>query len=182
MTLSRRHFLLSALSLSTLTGCGYQLRGVSSASDQALPYRIYLSSEGADGELVVQTKRALQSFGAQLVGEQKQAQLVVTLGATTQQSVISAIGSYGEISARLFVMTQALVVTKVGVETPLIDTQVRRSREVDQSLATQQGGLGAERPLAITRESAEVVSDIRARVVDAIVRLLQGLVALETSS
>lgn len=181
MMLSRRHWLLSALSLVSLSGCGYQLRGVSNTSERALPYRIYLVSDGADGELVAQTRRALQSFGAELVAERKQADLIVTLGATTQQSVISAIGSFGEISARLFVMTQALRVTKVGVEDPLIDTLVRRSREVDQSLATQIGGLGAERPLAITRESVEVVQDIRARIVDSIVRLLQGLVPLGSS-
>jgi len=181
MMLSRRHWLLSALSLVTLSGCGYQLRGVSNTSERALAHRIYLVSDGADGELVAQTRRALQSFGAELVAERKQADLIVTLGATTQQSVISAIGSFGEISARLFVMTQALRVTKVGVEDPLIDTLVRRSREVDQSLATQIGGLGAERPLAITRESVEVVQDIRARVVDSIVRLLQGLVPLGSS-
>ncbi|MBD3767320.1 MAG: hypothetical protein IE928_05110 [Gammaproteobacteria bacterium] len=178
MMLSRRHWLLSALSLVTLSGCGYQLRGVSNTSERALPYRIYLVSDGADGELVSQTRRALQSFGAQLVAERKQADLIVTLGATKQESVISAIGSFGEISARLFVMTQALRVTKVGVEDPLIDTLVRRSREVDQSLATRLGGLGAERPLAITRESVEVMQDIKARVVDSIVRLLQGLVPL----
>jgi outer membrane lipopolysaccharide assembly protein LptE/RlpB len=181
MMLSRRHWLLSAFSLVALSGCGYQLRGASNASERALPYRIYFVSDGADGELVAQTRRALQSFGAELVAERKQADLIVTLGATTQQSVISAIGSFGEISARLFVMTQALRVTKVGVEDPLIDTLVRRSREVDQSLATQIGGLGAERPLAITRESVEVVQDIRARVVDSIVRLLQGLVPLGSS-
>lgn len=181
MMLSRRHWLLSALSLVTLSGCGYQLRGVSNTYERALPYRIYLVSDGADGELVAQMRRALQSFGAELVAERKQADLIVTLGATTQQSVISAIGSFGEVSARLFVMTQALRVTKVGAEDPLIDTLVRRSREVDQSLATQLGGLGAERPLAITRESVEVVQDIRARVVDSIVRLLQGLVPLGSS-
>ncbi|UCG18901.1 MAG: hypothetical protein JSU84_01370 [Thiotrichales bacterium] len=182
MMLSRRHWLLSALSLFALSGCGYQLRGVSNTSERTLPYRIYLISDGSDGELVAQTRRALQSFGAELVAERKQAELIVTLGATTQQSVISAIGSYGEISARLFVMTQALLVTKSGIEIPLIDTVVRRSREVDQSLATQIGGLGAERPLAITRESVEVVQDIRARLVDSIIRLLQGLVQLEVSS
>lgn len=172
--------MLSACSLLALSGCGYQLRGASSSSDRALPYRIYVASEGADAELVAQTRRALQSFGAQLVSERKLADLNVTLGATTQQSVISAIGSFGEISARLFVMTQALMVSKVGVEAPLINTVVRRSREVDQSLATQIGGLGAERPLAITRESVEVVQDIKARLVDSIIRLLQGLVPLES--
>lgn len=182
MMLTRRHCLLVGLALFGLGGCGYQLRGGAHSSDRALPYRVYLISDGADGELVAQTRRALQSFGAELVAERKQADLIVTLGATTQQSVISVIGSFGEISARLFVMTQALLVTKVGVEAPLINTLVRRSREVDQSLATQIGGLGAERPLAITRESTEVVQDIRARVVDSIVRLLQGLVPLEVSS
>lgn len=182
MMLSRRHWLLSTLSLVALSGCGYQLRGMSHPSDRALPYRIYLSNDGADADLVAQTRRALQSFGAEVVAERKQADLLVTLGATTQQSVISAIGSFGEISARLFVMTQALIVTKVGVEAPLINTVVRRSREVDQSLATQIGGLGAERPLAITRESVEVVQDIRARLVDSIVRLLQGLVPLASAS
>jgi outer membrane lipopolysaccharide assembly protein LptE/RlpB len=182
MILSRRHYLLSALSLLTLSGCGYQLRGVAARSDRPLPFRIYLASEGTDAELIAQTRRALQAFGADLVSERKQAELVVNLGPTTQQSVISAIGSFGEISARLFVMTQPLIVTKVGVDVPLIDTVVRRSREVDQSLATQIGGLGAERPLAITRESVEVLQDIRARVVDSIVRLLQGLVTLESAS
>ncbi len=179
---TRRRWLLAGLSLLALNGCGYQLRGSSNTSGRALPYRLYVVNEGADAELIAQTRRALQSFGAELVSERRQAELIVTLGATTQQSVISAIGSFGEISARLFVMTQALLVTKVGVDQPLIDTLVRRSREVDQSLATQIGGLGAERPLAITRESVEVVQDIRARVVDAIVRHLQGLVPLEASS
>lgn len=179
MIASRRNFLMGAFSLLGLTGCGYQLRGSGAESDRTLPFRIYLASEGTDGELVAQTRRALQAFGAELVTERQQADYVVSLGATGQQSVISAIGSFGEISARLFVMSQALVVTKRGVEIPVIDTQVRRSREVDQSLATQIGGLGAERPLAITRESVEVVQDIRARVVDAIIRLLQGLVPLD---
>jgi len=179
MNLQRRRLLLTALSLTGLSGCGYQLRGFSDKEARQLPYRLYVSSDGADAEVVSQTKRALLAFGAQLVSERSQADLIVILGATSQQSVISAIGETGYISARLLVMTQALQVTKRGVEHPLLDSVVRRSREVDQSLATQIGGLGAERPLAISRESSEVVQDVRARIVDSIVRLLQGLVPLD---
>lgn len=179
--LTRRALLLSLLSVGTVSGCGYQLRGFSETANGQLPYRLVLvTSQNADAEIVSQVKRVLVALGATLVSDAKQAQIEVILGATSQTSATLAIGAYGEISARLYVMQQPIQVRKTGQEKLLIETVVRRSREVDQSLATQIGGLGAERPLAITRESEEVLVDIRARIVDGVVRVVQSLVPLDT--
>lgn len=178
--LTRRAFLLGLISVGTLSGCGYQLRGFSETAKGQLPYPlVLLTSQNADSDIVSQVKRVLVALGATLVSDTKQAQIEVILGTTSQASAPSAIGSYGEISARFYIMQQPIQVRKIGQEKLLVDTNIRRSREVDQSLATQIGGLGAERPLAITRESEEVLVDIRARIVDGVVRVVQSLVPLD---
>ena len=84
-------------------------------------------------------------------------------------------------------MTQPVRIRKIGQDEWLVDTLVRRTREVDQSLlnfatSSTNATLGAERPLAIARESEEVLVDIRARVVDGIVRLVQRLTPLDAPS
>jgi len=179
---TRRQLLLSLLSL-PLAGCGYQLRGVD--AEKSIPYRyVMITSQGADGELVRQLKRVLTSFGATIVDDANLAEIEIILSASQFQSVPSAIGGYGEISASFVVLTQGIRVRKMNSDRWLIDTKVRRGREVDQSasLSTSASTLGPERPLAIARESEEVTSDIRARVVDGIVRIVQQLSPLNVSS
>jgi outer membrane lipopolysaccharide assembly protein LptE/RlpB len=181
--LTRRQLLLSFFSLS-LTGCGYQLRGFS--SEKSIPYQyVMVTSQGADGELVRQLKRVLTSFGAMIVTDPNLAEIEILLSASQFQSVPSAIGDYGQISASLVVLTQAIRVRKMNSDAWLIDTKVRRGREVDQSAAlsiSSTSTLGPERPLAIARESEEVTSDVRSRVVDGIVRIVQQLSPLNVSS
>lgn len=179
---STRRQLLSALLAFTLSGCGYQLRGLHTEKTVVLPMRIYIQAQGTDADMLLQTRRVLAAFGAQLVERPEHSDYVVNLGATTQQTTISAIGSYGETSAYMFIMTQPIRIQSPQQSTPLIDTVIKRSREVDASLATQVGGLGAERPLAIYRDSVEVTHDIRDRIIDAVVRILQGLVPLAPQS
>jgi outer membrane lipopolysaccharide assembly protein LptE/RlpB len=188
---SRRSLLLSLPAL-LLSGCGYQLRGFHDGDESSFPFRhVLISNSGADSAVVDALKRVLLGFGCELVTDDSKAELEVWLGTSTQQSVPSAIGSYGEISARLYVLTQPVRIRKVGQDSSwLVDTSIRRSREVDQSLlnyvapnaSSQFSQMGAERPLAISRESEEVLVDIRARVVDAIVRLVQRLTPLDQSS
>lgn len=146
-----------------------------------------ISNSGADGAVVDALKRVLLGFGCALVSDASKAELEVWLGTSSQSAVTSAIGSYGEISARLYVLTQPVRIRQIGQDEWLVDTSIRRSREVDQSLlnfATSgtNTAIGAERPLAISRESEEVLVDIRARVVDAIVRLVQRLTPLDKAS
>ncbi len=181
---SKRSLLLAVPAL-LLSGCGYQLRGFREGDTQAFPFRkVLVSSSGADGAVVDALKRVLLGFGCELVTDAAKAELEVWLGTSSQQSVPAAIGSYGEISARLYVLTQPVRIRKVGQDVWLVDTSIRRSREVDQSLlnfssSASNVAIGAERPLAISRESEEVLVDIRSRVVDAIVRLVQRLAPLD---
>ncbi len=183
---TRRCLLLSLPAL-LLSGCGYQLRGFKDGVESSFPFRkVMISNSGADGAVVDALKRVLLGFGCELVNDAAKAELEVWLGTSSQQSVPSAIGSYGEISARLYVLTQPVRIRKVGQDEWLVDTSIRRSREVDQSLlnfssSTSNVAIGAERPLAISRESEEVLVDIRARVVDAIVRLVQRLTPLDSA-
>jgi len=176
---------LLALPALLLTGCGYQLRGLHEDDARAFPFRqVMVSNSGADGAVVDALKRVLLGFGCELVSDATKAELEVWLGTSSQQSVPSAIGSYGEISARLYVLTQPVRIRKVGQDEWLVDTSIRRSREVDQALlnfsaSSSNVSIGAERPLAISRESEEVLVDIRSRVVDAIVRLVQRLTPLD---
>lgn len=184
---SRRSLLL-ALPALLLSGCGYQLRGFHEGAEASFPFRnVMISNSGADGAVVDALKRVLLGFGCALVSDASKAELEVWLGTSSQSAVTSAIGSYGEISARLYVLTQPVRIRQIGQDEWLVDTSIRRSREVDQSLlnfATSgtNTAIGAERPLAISRESEEVLVDIRARVVDAIVRLVQRLTPLDKAS
>jgi outer membrane lipopolysaccharide assembly protein LptE/RlpB len=178
---SRRGWLLAVPAL-LLSGCGYQLRGFHDGTAQAFPFHyVMISNSGADAAIVEALKRVLFGFGCELVTDSAKAELEIWLGTSSQQAVTSAIGSYGEISARLYVLKQPVRIRKVGQDVWLVDTVIRRSREVDQGMSNFVG-LGAERPLAITRESDEVIVDIRGRVVDAIVRLVQRLTPLEPTS
>ncbi len=180
-----RRGLLLALPALLLSGCGYQLRGFHDGTESSFPFRqVIVSNSGADAAVVEALKRVLLGFGCELVTDSSKAELEIWLGVSTQSAVTSAIGSYGEISARLHILTQPVRIRKIGQDEWLVDTLVRRTREVDQSLlnfATSgtNTALGAERPLAISRESEEVLVDIRARVVDAIVRLVQRLTPLD---
>lgn len=186
MIISRRLFLSTIFSASlslTLSGCGYQLRGSQEAlQGHKMPFRkVLLTTQGTDGELVKSLSMVLRALDCEIVDKAEQAEVELLLEATGSQVITSAIGSYGEIAARLYIMTQVVKIRKVGVDAWVVDTVIRRSREVDQSLSNY-AGLGAERPLAITRESEEVMLDIRARIVDAIVRQFQRLAPLESVS
>lgn len=180
MQITRRQLLIALLSL-PLVGCGFQLRGWQGddvVSQAKMPFRqVLLSVMGTDGQLVAEFKRVLIGLGCQFVTDSSQAEIEIVLDETTQQTVVSAIGSYGEISARLYVMTQGIRIRQVGQDHWLVDTRLRRSREVDLSMSNY-AGLGSERPLAIARESEEVVIDIRSRLVEAMTRLVQGLAPL----
>lgn len=183
-----RRGLLLALPALLLSGCGYQLRGFHDGSESSFPFhQVIVSSSGAEAAVVEALKRVLLGFGCELVNDSSKAELEIWLGVSTQNAVTSAIGSYGEISARLHILTQPVRIRKIGQDEWLVDTLVRRTREVDQSLlnfatSSTNATLGAERPLAIARESEEVLVDIRARVVDGIVRLVQRLTPLDAPS
>lgn len=179
MSLSRRAFMTSLVSMLLLAGCGYQLRGLSLSPDgqvqSHLTYkRVYLLAQETDQRIVTGLSRSIQGLGAELVDNPMKADIEVILGESKSQTVTSAIGSYGEISARLVILTQTIQVRQIGSDRWLVDTQIRRSREIDQasSLIT---GLGAERPLAISRESEEVINDVRQRVIEGLVRIIQRL-------
>jgi outer membrane lipopolysaccharide assembly protein LptE/RlpB len=185
MNLSRRTLLASLVSGLLLTGCGYQLRGIKSAeksedaTSSSLSYRyIYILSEGADVHIVKQLRRLIVALGAEIVDDPMKAEIEIVLGESQWKTVASAIGNYGEISARLVILVQNIQIRQIGSDHWIIDTQIRRSREVDQA-SSLISGIGAERPLAILRESDEVTSDVRQRVVEALIRLIQGLAPLE---
>jgi hypothetical protein len=130
-----------------------------------------------DPMIVKSLSQLIRALGAELVDDPSKAELEILLGESQWTQVTSAIGGYGEIAARLVILSQSIQVRQMGTDHWLIDTYVRRSREVDQA-ASLIAGLGAERPLAITRESVEVTNDVRQRVVDALVRLVQQLAPL----
>lgn len=185
MKFSRRTLVLSwvgGLSSLALGGCGYQLRGLTlspegSIVSQLAYHRVYLLAEDTEEAIVKALSRLIRGLGAELVDSPMKAEIEVVLGSSQWATVTSAIGSYGEISARLVILTQSIQVRQIGQDHWLVDTQIRRSREIDQasSLIT---GLGAERPLAIARESDEVTNDVRQRVVEALVRIIQRLAPL----
>jgi outer membrane lipopolysaccharide assembly protein LptE/RlpB len=179
MTFSRRALFASFANALLLTGCGYQLRGLSLSADGKLQSRltyqhIYLLAQESEQPIVSGLSRSIRELGMVLVDDPTKAEIEVILGESKWQTVTSAIGNYGEISARLVILTQSIQVRHIGSSHWLVDTQIRRSREIDQasSLIT---GLGAERPLAISRESEEVTNDVRQRVIDALVRIIQRL-------
>lgn len=180
--LSRRQLLIAMLaSISGLAGCGYQLRGTNKANGQqaALPYRFYLSTQ-ADADIVKQTKRVLAALGATFVEQRQEADYILVLGQTSVQLPVAAIGAYGDVSARLYIMKQPLQIYQPLQDVPIRNTVIQQSRELDMRFTTENiGGAGAEGPLAHTRNSKEVAVSVKERIVDGIVRTLQGLVTIE---
>lgn len=173
-----RRGLLSLLPAMLLAGCGYQLRGFDQRAEQ-LPYRhVLLTTEGTDGELVRLLRIALSSMGGEVVTDPARADVELWLGSTQLRDVISAIGPYGDVAARMRILTQPVRLRRIGRDEWLVDMALRKSREIDL-YASFRGTLGAERPLAGVQEGEEVDSDVRLRVVESIVRLLQGLNPLD---
>jgi outer membrane lipopolysaccharide assembly protein LptE/RlpB len=112
MGISRRALLATLAHALLVTGCGYQLRGVKTSADggkltSSLSYRyIYILSEEADVSIVKQLKRLIVALGAELVDNPMLAEIEIVLGESQWKTVTSAIGNYGEISARLVILIQ----------------------------------------------------------------------------